>query len=155
MACDHHGLRGGPLGLPGLPQALLKAIVLGVAGLPPAPDSRAGCSHYCNVPRAPLLQFLNPTTECKLATCMRTRAAQITRTFARYSKADVCPPLLSELPRFNRGLLQPVGHAHFTVHRHRGGEVLLRLLAIAPPAVKFAETEVAVSDQRTHAAVLS
>jgi hypothetical protein len=62
---------------------------------------------------------------------MGIRAAQITRTFARYSKADVCPPLLSELPRFNRSLLQPVGHAHFAVHCHRRGEVLLGLLLLA------------------------
>jgi hypothetical protein len=32
--------------------------------------------------------------------------------------------------------------------------VLVGLLAIAPPAVKFAETEVAVGDLRTHAAGL-
>jgi hypothetical protein len=37
---------------------------------------------------------------------------------------------------FSRGLLQPVGHAHFVLHRHHGGEVLLGLLAIVPAAVK-------------------
>jgi hypothetical protein len=36
-----------------------------------------------------------------------------------------------------------------------GGEVLLGLLAIAHPEVKFAETEVTVSDLRTHTAGLS
>jgi hypothetical protein len=34
-------------------------------------------------------------------------------------------------------------------------KMLLGLLAIAPAAVKFAETEVALSNLRTHAAVLS
>jgi hypothetical protein len=37
----------------------------------------------------------------------------------------------------------------------RGGEVLLGLLEIAPAAVKFAETEVAMGDERAHAAGLS
>jgi len=50
--------------------------------------------------------------------------------------------------------LRPVGHPHLVVHLYSGGEVLLGLLAIAPAAVKCAETEVAVSDQRTHAAGL-
>ena len=62
---------------------------------------------------------------------------------------------LSQLAQLCFRLLRPVGHAHFSVHRHRGGEVFLGLLAIAPGAVKFAETEVAVSNMRTHAAGLS
>jgi hypothetical protein len=37
-------------------------------------------------------------------------------------------------------LLWPVGRDHFAVHPDRGGGVLLVLLAIAPGAVKFAET---------------
>ena len=75
---------------------------------------------------------------------------QIVRTFARYLKADANPPLLSELPHFRRGLLKPVGHGHFSVHRHRGGEVPLGLLVIARAAVKFAETEVAVGGEWAH-----
>jgi hypothetical protein len=63
-------------------------------------------------------------------------------------------PCLTQLAQLRFRLLRPVGHAHFAVHRHRGGEVLLGLLAIAPAAVKFAEAEVAMGDTRTHAAGL-
>jgi len=51
-------------------------------------------------------------------------------------------------------LVRPVGHGLFKVHRHRGGEVFLSLLAIAPAGAKFAQTKVAVSNLRTHAAGL-
>src|SRR5262245_41380696 len=64
-------------------------------------------------------------------------------------------PWLTQLAQLRFRLLKPVGHAHFAVHRDRGGEVLLGLLAIAPAAVRFAEAEVAVSYLRTHAAGLS
>jgi hypothetical protein len=72
-------------------------------------------------------------------------------------KADVVvnarrAPCLTQLTQLRFRLLKPVGHAHFAVHRHRGGEVLLGLLAIAPAAVKSAETQVTVSDERAHAA---
>ena len=74
-------------------------------------------------------------------------------------KADVVAhgtmcPCLTQLAQLLFRLLQPVRHVHFAVHRHRGREVLLGLLAIAHAAVKFAETEVAVGDKRAHAAGL-
>jgi len=78
-----------------------------------------------------------------------------TRIFALNLKADACPLPLPKLAHFSRGLLQPIGHAHFAVHSRRDGEVFLGLFAIASPAVKLAETEVAVSDLWTHAAGLS
>src|SRR5215813_4129326 len=62
---------------------------------------------------------------------------------------------LSQLVQLCFRLSRPVGHAHFSVHRDRGGEVPMGLFVIARAAVKFAETEVAVSDLRTHAAGLS
>src|SRR5215831_4250433 len=49
-------------------------------------------------------------------------------------------------------LLRPVDHAHFAVHRYRGGEVLLSLPGIARAVMRLAETEVAVGNERTHAA---
>src|SRR5215467_5694948 len=48
-------------------------------------------------------------------------------------------------------LLQPVRHVHFAIHRCRGGEVLLGLLALAGASVELAEAEVAVGDERAHA----
>ena len=51
--------------------------------------------------------------------------------------------------------LQPIRHAHFTVHRHRGGEVLLGLSAIGPTKMEFAEPQAAVGNERAHAAGLS
>src|SRR5262249_26867557 len=48
-------------------------------------------------------------------------------------------------------LLQPVRHAHLAVHRRRGGEVLLRLLALVCAPVELAEAEVAVGDEGAHA----
>jgi hypothetical protein len=68
---------------------------------------------------------------------------QIVRTFARYLKADAYPPLLSELPHFSRGLLKPVGHGHFSVHR---GE--------APPmseAVRAAIADIEIDGRRDRA----
>ena len=55
---------------------------------------------------------------------------------------------LASLPH---GLLQPVRHAHLAVHRRRGGEVLLRLLALARALVELAEPEMAVGDEGSHA----
>src|SRR5262245_20981814 len=52
-------------------------------------------------------------------------------------------------------LLQPVRHAHLAVHRRRGGEMLLRLLALARAAVELAEAEVAVGDEGAHGEVTS
>src|SRR5262245_55713737 len=51
-------------------------------------------------------------------------------------------------------LFQPVRHPHLAVHRRRGGEVLLCLLALARAPVQLAETEVTVRDEGTHAAWL-
>src|SRR4029434_4496253 len=48
-------------------------------------------------------------------------------------------------------LLQPVRHPHLAVHRRCGGEVLLRLLALARAPVELAEAEVTVGDERAHA----
>src|SRR5262249_12928471 len=50
--------------------------------------------------------------------------------------------------------LQPVRHPHLAVHRRRGGEMLLRLLALARAPVELAEAEVAVRDEGAHAARL-
>src|SRR5262247_1199183 len=52
-------------------------------------------------------------------------------------------------------LLEPVGHAHFAVHRRRDNEVLPSLTGIAHAVMHFAETEVAVGNEWTHAARLS
>src|SRR5262245_13985545 len=45
-------------------------------------------------------------------------------------------PILTQLAQLRFRLLQPVRHTHFAVHRHRGRDVLLGLLAIAPTVVK-------------------
>src|SRR5262249_62142932 len=55
-----------------------------------------------------------------------------------------------QLPQLRLRLLQPVRHPHLAVHRRRGGEVLLRLLALARASVELAEAEVAVGDDETH-----
>src|SRR4029453_2507559 len=47
-------------------------------------------------------------------------------------------------------VLQPVGHAHLAVHRHRRGDVLARLLALACAPVELPEAEGAVGDKRAH-----
>jgi hypothetical protein len=40
-------------------------------------------------------------------------------------------------------LLQPELHAHLALHRRRGGEMLVRLLALARAPVELAEAQVA------------
>src|SRR5438445_10693453 len=72
------------------------------------------------------------------------------------------PPMIFSLLRQRSGkslsldlcLVQPVRHAHLAVHRRRGGEVLLRLLALARPPGELAEAEVAVGDEGAHAEFL-
>jgi hypothetical protein len=59
-----------------------------------------------------------------------------------------------ELPQLRLCLLQPVRHPHLAVHRRRGGEALLRLLALARAPVELAEAVVAVGQERVHAARL-
>src|SRR5262245_48478225 len=49
-------------------------------------------------------------------------------------------------------LLKVEAHVHLAVHRRRGGEVLPRLLVLARAPVELAEAEVAVGDERAHAA---
>ena len=56
-------------------------------------------------------------------------------------------------PQCRFRLLQPEGHAHLTVHRGRGRQVLLGLCAIMGAPVELAETEVAVGGERAHAEV--
>src|SRR5215471_19882258 len=51
-------------------------------------------------------------------------------------------------------LLQPVRHSHLAIHRPRGGQVLVRLVALAHTSVELAKTEVAVGDEGAHAARL-
>jgi hypothetical protein len=46
--------------------------------------------------------------------------------------------------------LQPARHPHLAVHRRRGGEVLLRLLALARASVELAKAEVAVGGEQAH-----
>ena len=58
---------------------------------------------------------------------------------------------ISSLPHLRLGLLQPEPHVHLAVHRRRGGEVLLGLLALARAPVELAEAEVAVGDEGAHA----
>ena len=59
-----------------------------------------------------------------------------------------------EAPHLRLGLLQPEPHVHLAVHRRRGGEVLLRLLALARAPVELAEAEVAVGDEGAHPELL-
>src|SRR5215475_9781585 len=51
-------------------------------------------------------------------------------------------------------LLQPERHVHLAVQPRRGGEVLLCLLVLAGALAQLPEAEVAVGDERAHAARL-
>src|SRR5262245_8412986 len=51
-------------------------------------------------------------------------------------------------------LLQPVRHSHLSVHRRRGGEMLLRLLVLVGAPVESGQAEVAVGDERAHAELI-
>src|SRR6266508_5313513 len=59
-----------------------------------------------------------------------------------------------QLPRLRLRLLQPEPHVHLAVHRRRADEVLPRLLARTRAPAELAEAEVAVGDERAHAAWL-
>ncbi len=60
-----------------------------------------------------------------------------------------------QFPHLRLRLLPPEPHVHLAVHRHRSGEVLLRLLSLARTSVELAKAEVAVSDERAHTARLA
>src|SRR5215467_13446873 len=61
---------------------------------------------------------------------------------------------LGEFLQLSLRLLEPEAHVHLAVHRRREGEVLLRLLTLARACEQLAEAEVAVGDERAHAARL-
>jgi len=63
-------------------------------------------------------------------------------------------PILTQLAQLRFRLLRPIRHVHFAVHLRRDGEVLLSLPAIARAAIKLAETETAVGDERAHAEII-
>src|SRR5215467_223406 len=60
----------------------------------------------------------------------------------------------AQIPHVWLRLLEPEPHVHLAVHRRRGAEVLARLLTLARAPVELAEAEVAVGDERAHAARL-
>ena len=64
------------------------------------------------------------------------------------------PWRLGEFLQLSLRLLEPEAHVHLTVHRRGGGEVLPRLLALARARSQLPEAEVAVGDERAHAARL-
>src|SRR5262247_790736 len=90
----------------------------------------------------------------KASTSWAFHAANISRAIWRLS----CPAMVSSLCSIDSTeslelrlrLLQPVRHSHLAVHRRRGGEVLLRLLALARARAELAEAEVAVGDEGAH-----
>src|SRR5262245_19263431 len=64
------------------------------------------------------------------------------------------PPKSCEVTQFGFRLLQPEPHVHLAVHRCRDVEVLLCLVALTGLPIEPAEAEVAVRDERAHAARL-
>src|SRR5262249_13799033 len=90
----------------------------------------------------------------KASTSCAFHAANISRAVWRLS----CPAMVSSLCSIDSTeslelrlrLLQPVRHPHLAVHRRRGGQVLLRLLALARARVELAEAQVAVGDFGAH-----
>src|SRR5258708_32723435 len=54
--------------------------------------------------------------------------------------------------RLDLRLLQPKRHVHVVIHRGRGAEMVARLVAFARAPVELAEAEMAVGDERAHAA---
>jgi pimeloyl-ACP methyl ester carboxylesterase len=84
----------------------------------------------------------------------RFRSAHFLMPKAEYRCTRRRAPCLTQLAQLRFRLLRPVGHAHFAIHRQRGGEVLLGLLAIAAAAMQFAEAQMAMGDKRTHVARL-
>src|SRR5262245_38255597 len=60
----------------------------------------------------------------------------------------------AECPRLCLRLLQIELHVHLAIHRRRDAEVLVTLLTLAHAPEERAEAEVAVGDERAHAARL-
>src|SRR5262249_52045579 len=82
----------------------------------------------------------------------RTPSGEITGTFARFVKVDSCPLPLPKLAHISRGLLQPVRHVHFAVHRRSDGKLVPSLRGIPSTATELAQAKVAMGNERTHAA---
>ena len=72
-----------------------------------------------------------------------------------WARARLCPRgQFISIVHLRLRLLQPVLHAHLAIHRRRGREVLLGLLALARAPVQLAEAEVAVGGEGAHAELL-
>ena len=63
--------------------------------------------------------------------------------------------LFSQLLQLRLRPLQPQSHFHLTHHRRRSSEMLFGLLSASCPPVQFAQTNVAMSDERAHAEFFS
>src|SRR5712692_158749 len=116
----------------------------------PASDSRGSACLPC-----PLLSRGCKRAHLGSAPRRRARPAHETRRRVRTPSAWELKHIRlasRERPHLQFCLLQPEPHVHLAVHRRRHGEVLLSLLALAGAPVELAETEVALRDERPHAA---
>src|SRR5262245_30202708 len=73
---------------------------------------------------------------------------------ASWASSDLPSSASQQLLYLSLRLLQPVRHPHLAVHRRRGGQVLLRLRALARATVELAKAEVAVGDEGAHSEFL-
>src|SRR5262249_3195685 len=76
--------------------------------------------------------------------------AKPTRTVLMASASTTGHVNSGQFRRLPLRLLQPVRHPHLAVYRRGGGEMLLRLLALARAAVELSQAEGAVGDFRAH-----
>src|SRR5262245_32213396 len=109
-----------------------------------------------------MVSIVNPYNVTYLDLCISAASVYVSREpgsaeTVRVSQRGGAPPTLTSrspsgrLSHLRLRRLQPICHPHLAVHRRRGGEMLLRLLALARAPGELAEAEVTVGDQRAHA----
>src|SRR6266851_2959604 len=139
-------------GLTSLGESLITRMISALAVCWSSASARAFSSRLSS-PASRLRDSVSRLSDFSRASTLASSAAFVTCVMDTLLRQGAGPGAVSsrQLPHLRLRLLQPVRHAHLAVHRRRGGEVLLRLLASAGAPVELAEAEVAVCDERAHA----
>src|SRR6266852_4852212 len=142
-------------GLTSLGEALITRRISAVAVCWSSASARAFSSRLRS-PASCLRNAVSRLSDFSRASTLASSAAFVTCVMDTLLRQGAGPGAVSsrQLPHLRLRLLQPELHVHLAVHRCRSGEVFHGLLLLTGYSIELAEAEVAVGDERTHAARL-
>src|SRR5216684_3446929 len=119
-------------------------------------ESARAFSSRLRSPASCLRSAVSRLSDFSSASTLASSAAFVTCVMDTLLRQGAGPGAVSprQRPHLRLRLLHPVRHPHLAIHRRRHGEMLLRLLALVRTPVELSEAEVAVGDERAHAAGL-